>query len=183
MRPIQTHRHHRRLRASRRRLRRIRPGDALRSAGPRENPGAQRVRRRPILEPVNIMLKGIRRLNLLPFAWLRKTCSAATHPTSLFRTKWLEKFFPALGCALLYPEIRSSKSEIRKKSEARSPKPRCATAVLVALFLARGDSRFRPSDFGLLSDFGNSDFGIRVYYAPISAGTNRCRRGVGGVSQ
>jgi hypothetical protein len=59
------------------------------------------------------------------------------------------------------PEIRSSKSEIRKKSEARSPKEQilCGTA---AHFSERPPRTVRISDFGLLSDFADSDFGFRV---------------------
>jgi hypothetical protein len=58
----------------------------------------------------------------------------------------------------LKPEIRSSKSKIRKKSEARSPKEQilCGAAAHFSERPAEGGS-----DFGLLSDFADSDFGFR----------------------
>jgi hypothetical protein len=62
----------------------------------------------------------------------------------------------------VHPEIRSSKSKIRKKSEARSPKEQilCGAA---APFSERPPRAVRISDFGPLSDFADSDFGFRVH--------------------
>jgi len=59
------------------------------------------------------------------------------------------------------PEIRSSKSEIQKKPEARDPNERYRTDAFSAHFCASPASGFRTSVFGLLSGFEDSDFGIR----------------------
>lgn len=64
------------------------------------------------------------------------------------------------------PEIRNQKSEIRKKPEARSPKTSLRRSVGFTHLPAQVTGLLRPSDFGLLSGFGISDFGFRVEPAP-----------------
>ena len=60
------------------------------------------------------------------------------------------------------PELRSSKSEIRKKSEDRRPKQTRYVGGNDAQIHTPDAYPIRPSDFGLLSDFADSDFGIWV---------------------
>ena len=60
-------------------------------------------------------------------------------------------------------EIRSSKSEMRKKPEGRSPKALVPETVREEQFPAEVQSPVRPSGFGLLSGFGSSEFGVRSH--------------------
>ena len=62
-----------------------------------------------------------------------------------------------------HPEIRSSKSESRKKPEGRSPKHPAPETVLGARSSPLGLSVAWLSDFGLLAGFGKSDFGFRAH--------------------
>ncbi len=62
---------------------------------------------------------------------------------------------------VVYPETRNPKSEGRKKSEARKPKQEMGAGNLPRFF-STAENSFRDSEFGLLSDFGDSDFGFRV---------------------
>ncbi len=59
-------------------------------------------------------------------------------------------------------EIRIPKSESRKKSKARRSKAMRRFAPGKTLFRSRDRGHFRCSDFDLLSDFGDSDFGFQV---------------------
>jgi hypothetical protein len=58
------------------------------------------------------------------------------------------------------------KSEVRNPSSERNPKPEARKRPFPCPFTAHlfrraAETPFRPSDFGLLSGFGNSDFGIQ----------------------
>jgi hypothetical protein len=61
----------------------------------------------------------------------------------------------------LEPEIRNPKSDGRKKSAARRPNPKVGARVCPPFF-STAENSFRISEFRLLSDFGDSGFGIRV---------------------
>ena len=81
------------------------------------------------------------------------------------------------GSGWIEHEFRSSKSEDRRKSEARGPKAAHSAVAASALFLAWVGPEFRPSDFG------DSDFGFQVESnAPTSAtmsappSARRCER-------
>lgn len=63
-------------------------------------------------------------------------------------------------CTLIGPEFRSPKSEIRDPNEIRSSNLRSLAVCLAALYPTKLRGRIRSSDFGLLSGFGNSDFGL-----------------------
>ncbi len=56
----------------------------------------------------------------------------------------------------------NSKSEIRGPKESRSPKAESGgePRSLAKFFSGHRRNRFRYSEFGLLSDFGDSDFGF-----------------------
>ena len=72
-------------------------------------------------------------------------------------------------------EIRSSKSEIRKKSEVREPNAVDLAVGAGALFPPQCPSRFQRSDFGLLSGFGKSDFGFRAERSSLRCAARRRR--------
>ena len=65
--------------------------------------------------------------------------------------------------------------EIRGPKENRSPKPECTRRLRIShrTFLSVAVFPFRLSDFGLLSDFGDSDFGVRSSGLIITVTTHR----------
>jgi hypothetical protein len=71
----------------------------------------------------------------------------------------------------------SPKSEVRNPKAIRSPKPKeqilCGTA---AHFSERPPRTVRISDFGLLSDFADSNFGFRVKFNIVRAVRTRAER-------
>ncbi len=71
------------------------------------------------------------------------------------------------------PEIQIPKSESRKTSETRKPKVLRSCADPKAFFRAPAGNHFRRSDFGLLSDFGDSDCGVHANNSsPTGSGHN-----------
>jgi hypothetical protein len=74
----------------------------------------------------------------------------------------LAAFGEALPVEIMAPsENRSSKSDCRRKPEARMPNQE-AGAGIRPHFSKPSEDSFRHSDFGLLSDFGDSAFGFQV---------------------
>ncbi len=69
---------------------------------------------------------------------------------------------PEHGRRTARAEIRSSKSEVRKKSEARNSKDAVCAKHSAEQFPSSSPKQVRPSDFGLLSDLGNSDLGFQA---------------------
>jgi len=66
------------------------------------------------------------------------------------------------------PEVQNPKAAQvmagKQKSEARRPDPEVGASA----FSTRRKTPLRISGFGLLSDFGDSDFGIWVEFKPIN---------------
>jgi L-iditol 2-dehydrogenase len=123
MRHLQAHRHHRRIRAGGRRLRRIRPRDAdFVLPGVVKIPAKNSFAEGAMLEPVNTVLKAVKRLNLLPGD---AVLVAGQGPIGLMFTKILQlRGIRVLATDLLesrLPVLRSPKNSARN---GRLPWPR-----------------------------------------------------------